>query len=283
MKVRKPYAENFYSGNIQQQVEEFTAGFEPPKELKKPVAGVVPHAGWMFSGRVAAKVLACFGKNDPPETLVLFGTVHNVIRVSQSAVYPEGAWYTPIGNIEVDGEMASHILDAASGLLVESASAHEGEHSIEVQLPLIKYLLPDTKIVPIAVIPDKHAAQIGSVIADVVHAHGSSAVVVGSTDLTHYGPAYGFAPAGFGEDARRWMNENDRSIIDKALALDAEHIVTEAHENHNACGSGALAAAVAFAKGRGMQSGILLEYRTSFDVLPDSVFTMAVGYAGIIF
>jgi len=110
-----------------------------------------------------------------------------------------------------------------------------------------------------------------------------SAVVVASSDLTHYGERYGMAPAGTGPAAETWMKANDRRIIDLATAMKAEAIVPEAESHHNACGSGAMAAAVACAKALGRKNGVLVEYTTSHDVMPEGEFDMAVGYAGIVF
>ncbi len=283
MNIRQPYAPNFYSGDIKYQIEDFLSDFQVPHDIPVPVAGVVPHAGWVFSGGVAAKVFSCFKEKNPPDTIILFGSVHNITNVRRHSVYPDGAWSTPVGDVEVDAEMSNIILNDLSDLVVPSYDAHDWEHSLEVQIPFIKYLLPDAKIVPIAVLPGKDSWQVGGKIAGIAQKSETNIVAVGSTDLTHYGSNYGFSPAGSGEEAKEWMIENDRKIIDKALNLEAETIVEEARQNRNSCGSGALSATAAFAKGLGREKGYLLEHITSFDIMPDPVFTMAVGYAGIIY
>ena len=109
------------------------------------------------------------------------------------------------------------------------------------------------------------------------------AVVIGSTDLTHYGDNYGFTPAGYGAAAQNWMKKNDEHIVGLALTMRPDKILTEAALSHNACGPGAMAATVAAAKAMGAIEGTLLEYTTSYDVYPDGEFEMAVGYAGIVF
>ncbi len=284
MNIRLQYAENFYPGKLQNQIEGFISEFEQqPDDLTSPVAGVVPHAGWMFSGKIAAQVFAVFKQCSKPDTFILFGTVHNIRQVPKSAVYGEGCWKTPFGNIDIDEDIAEYIMESIPELIVNNIDAHNGEHSLEVQIPFIKYLFPGSKIVPIAVRPEMNAVEIGNKISSIVQNSEGSIKVVGTTDLTHYGHNYGFAPAGQGDKALDWMNENDKSIINLALSMNADEIVEEAQTNHNACGSGALAATVSFARSIGVQRGRLLDYATSYDVIPDPEFTMGVGYAGIVF
>ena len=283
MNIRPAFADNFYAGDIEKQIEEFITDYEPPSEISSVTAGVVPHAGWFYSGRVAAHVFVSIKKYLHPDTIILFGTVHNIRYVKKSSVYGKGAWQTPLGKVFVDDDTAARILEGAQGSIIENPAAHDGEHSIEVQVPFVKFFFPEAKIIPIAVMPDNDAAEIGEIVAETVERIEKNIVVVGTTDLTHYGSNYGFMPEGSGEKARKWMYKNDGSIIDLALNLDAEAILEEARNNHNACGPGALAASAAFAKKLGVKKGRLLDYTTSFDVMPDREFTMGVGYAGILY
>jgi AmmeMemoRadiSam system protein B len=111
--------------------------------------------------------------------------------------------------------------------------------------------------------------------------NGLTVVYIGSADLTHYGPNYGFTPRGKGEAAVKWVKEeNDRSLIDKALAMDASGLLGDAAARHNTCSAGPIAAVVASAARHGIKKGTLLEYYTSYDVTPDSSF---VGYAAIVY
>jgi hypothetical protein len=105
--------------------------------------------------------------------------------------------------------------------------------------------------------------------------------VLGSTDLTHYGYNYGYAPKGVGKAAVDWVkNENDRRLVDLILRMDAEEVIRESLTNHNACCSGAVAAAIAAAKKLGARQAQKLFYATSYDVRPDNSF---VGYVGVVF
>ncbi len=280
---RRPVAPHFYSGDCAEQIENFLAGFEPPSEPAKPSAGIVPHAGWVFSGAVAAKVVKCL-QAASPEAFVIFGAVHSW-GAKHGAVYPTGSWDTPLGEVEVDAELAKLLLEKCSQHLTSDPGSHAQEHSIEVQVPIIKHLHPEARIVPIAMPPGPEAAAAGAAVGSVLRGSGRRTAVLGSTDLTHYGPSYGFAPWGVGSAALEKMHQNDRRIIDLALGFEADKVVGEAQKNSNACGAGAVAATVAAAAASGAGKSALVEYTTSHDVMderPDA-FQMAVGYAGIIF
>jgi hypothetical protein len=260
---------------------------EPPADLpERPVAGIVPHAGWIFSGATALAVLKAIQSKRSPKTFVLFGAVHRPI--GRSAAFSSGAWRTPMGLAAVDERLAREILVQAGDLLEENPRAHLGEHSIEVQVPLIQHLFGEAKIVPIAVLPEEAAPEIGRAVARAIRNSSTDAVCLGSTDLTHYGPAYGFAPRGYGEKAIQWVREeNDRRMIDLAVRLDAEAAVPEAEARANACGSGAVAATLAAARELGAERGCLVHYTTSYDVCRERFgerdSDAAVGYAGLLF
>ena len=272
-------------------VDEALSGFDPPSLPREPLVGAIaPHAGWRYSGRLAARVIATIGRVASPKTILCFGAVH-VPGVWNSAVFAKGAFSTPLGPVEVDRELASAISEAARGVVEIDPEPHLGEHSIEVLVPFIAALLPSARIVPILVPPSAKTVELG--VACALAAGGSDVTAIASTDLTHYGlEAYGFAPAGEGEDALRWAkDENDRRFIDLCLKLDAESVVTEARERRNACGPGAVAALLAYARERGAKKGVLLGHSTSFEeetrltgrsasaMEPD----LFVGYAGIVF
>ncbi len=280
--TRQPYARHFYSGDCSAQIERFLKDYKAPKEPAKAVAGIVPHAGWVFSGAVAAKVFKCISVKTVPDTFILLGAVHTW-KPQGNSIYAHGSWSTPLGDVKIDEEVAETLLDLLSGDVIEDPEAHEGEHAIEVQLPFIKYLCPEAKIVPVAIPPDENAHITGKKIGEAVSGMGKKIVVVGTTDLTHYGDSYGFTPYGYGEEAKKRMKENDSRIIELALRMRSSELRKEAQKSHNACGSGAFAATVAAAKAMGAEKGYLLEYTTSHDVMPEGEFEMAVGYAGILF
>lgn len=251
------------------------------------VAGVAPHAGWPFCGAtIASTVDAIAPADDPPDTVIWFGAVH-VRGCEVSSVYPAGAWQTPLGEADVDGELAAALAAGCGQDAAADADIHRQEHSIEVQLPFVQAMLPaGVRIVPVMVPPGPRARRIGEAAADACDRLGRRAVAVGSSDLTHYGrDAYGWAPKGRGPAALAWVrDENDRRMIDRMIDMDAEGIVPEARERRNACGPGAVAATIAFAAARGATRGVLLDYTTSFDEDPRrNEATDFVGYASVAF
>lgn len=282
MSARKMCARQFYPGDCRVQVEKFLELYEVPEKPLKPVAGIVPHAGWIFSGEIAAKVFKCLSVRSNPDTFILLGAVHT-LRPRGNSLYARGSWETPLGEVRIDEEVAGSLLAVLGEDISEDPAAHAGEHSIEVQLPFIKYLCPEAEIVPIAIPPDEDAFVTGEKIGEAVSGIGKKIVVVGTTDLTHYGDAYGFTPYGYGDEALRLMSENDLRMIERAVHMESAEIGKEAERNHNACGPGALAATVSAAAAMGARKGHVIKYATSYDVMPDREFVMAVGYAGIVF
>ena len=280
MEARRPSAPHFYAGDCARMADRFLQGFVATPEPARAVAGIVPHAGWQYSGAVAAKVFASIRAKALPTTFVIFGAVHRWAGIN--AVYGHGAWDTPLGDAEVDEALASRILEEAGEWVCEEPHAHSEEHSIEVQLPFIKYLFPEARVVPIAVNPDSRAVPLGQRIGEIVKRLAATVVFIGSSDLTHYGDVYGFTPAGFGPRAHRWMQDNDQRILRLVEQMKAAEIPEEAHRHSNACGAGAIAATVAAARVLGVESGFVLEHTTSYDVVPEGEFQMAVGYAGVL-
>jgi len=243
-------------------------------------AGIVPHAGWDFSGPTAGKVFAAIKKHGNPKTFILFGASHGYF--GPPALMAEGFWETPFGDIEIDASVSARLLEQVDGLK-ENASAHDGEHSIEVQIPFIKRLFPKARIAPILTPAHESASALGKAVADVVR-DDNSVVAIGSADLSHYGPRFGFAPKGTGRQALEWVrNTNDKRVVDLAVEMKADVIVAEARDRHNTCGAGAISALVAFAGTSGARSGVLLEYTTSHDVRPFGEPVDFVGYAGIVY
>jgi len=277
---RLPAAAAFYRGDVASQAARFVHGFTPPPEPARVTAAAVPHAGWMFSGRVAARVFETIRARNAPATLVLLGAVHHW-GVRRPTLYEGGAWRTPAGPVAVDAARSARLAAALPDFLAVDAVVHAEEHSLEVQCPLIRVLLPGTAIVPILVPPGAHAADFGARLAALIEPD-EPVVVVASTDLTHYGASYGLEPAGEGPDGQQWMEENDRRMLDLCCAVDADAIGPEAAHRSNACGAGALAAAAAFARARGVTRGHVLEYTTSYRERPDPVFRMGVGYGGVL-
>jgi len=309
MQSRRPIvAGQFYPGQPQACKDEIeaclaarTVGEALPETI---VAGIVPHAGWTFSGDVAAMVFSAIKQRcEKVDTFVICGAAHGYFGASP-AVDDSDFWETPLGNVRIDKALAEPLL--ANKLVVSDSSAHRREHSIEVQVPFIQYLFPESRILPIIVPPGERAALAPAVAAQRARLgaaprlgaagssrrsaepeRGKTVVCIGSTDLTHYGPRYGFTPMGTGPEALQWASSvNDRRFIDAALKLDARGLLAGAAENGNACGPGAAAATIAAAKALGKTKGLLLAHTNSNEAMRRRMHTTSldsVGYAAIIF
>lgn len=244
------------------------------------VAGIVPHAGWFFSGDLACSVIAALrGEKDAPQpdVVVVFG-MHLPLE-SGPYIMPEGAWQTPFGDLEVADELCRPLLEEFS-FKIESSAGFTPDNTIELQLPLISYFFDNPRIVAIGVPPSQTALKIGERVADLAAGLGLSVKIIGSTDLTHYGRNYGFMPAGQGKAAFEWARaENDHRVIEKMLAMDAEGVMAEGLSNHNACCPGAAAAAIVAAGRAGARQAVFSGYSSSYEKSPGDSF---VGYAGVV-
>jgi len=268
------------------EIEDCLAEYQPPRILPEDIAaGIVPHAGWSFSGPLAALVFSAVKKScGKVDTFVIFGAAHSYFG-PEPAVYDSGSWETPLGVIETDEQLAEAVLKTNAA--AANRAAHESEHSIEVQVPFIQYLFAGAKILAVLTPPGEKAVAAGQAVGEIIKQLDKKVVCIGSTDLTHYGPRYGFTPVGVGPDALEWASEvNDRQFIDLALALDAEGLLTSAAENGNACGPGAAAAAVTVAKKLGKEKGELLAHTNSNEIMIKKMGTTSsesVGYAAMVF
>jgi AmmeMemoRadiSam system protein B len=261
-----------------QAVDEYLQSYSGQPE--GTVAGIVPHAGWVYSGRLAAVTFAALAKTNPQVVFLFGGHMH---PGQKCVCMPVGAFGTPLGPVVVHENLSTSLVEKF-GCVTESPQSAAPDNTIELQMPLIRAVWPEAKVVAVAVAPGKQAEEIGSFAAQAASDKQLSAVAIGSTDLTHYGANYGFTPQGTGPQALRWSKQdNDRPFIDSLLALDAEGAVEHALANHSACCPGAAAAAVAFAKARGVSEGKLIEHTTSHDVEGRGSPSMWVGYASIVY
>ncbi len=282
MTVRKPdFAGAWYPGNAaecRRLIDSYKDSARPCPEGMEPVGGIVPHAGWVFSGWIAGNVIQCLGSARRSDTVVVFG--RHLHPKSGGYIMTEGAWSTPLGDLEIDGDLAGRLASEFS-FNVETASRHDQDNTIELQLPFVRHFFPGAKLVPVGVPPAVESLRIGERIVDLAIELGKEIVVLGSTDLTHYGYNFAFAPKGVGEEAVAWVKEkNDRRVIDRMLAMDPEGVIAEGLENQNACCTGAAATAIAAARRLGAERGVELAYATSYDIRPDTSF---VGYVGVLF
>ena len=280
MKIRRPtQAGSFYKGNaeaLKTQIENcFLQELGPKKhpEVNKNgprnVIGLVcPHAGYMYSGAVAANAYYALAEDGKPDTVVILGPNHTGYG-SGLALMNEGVWRTPLGDVEVDGETANRIVRETRLVDVDDLS-HRFEHSIEVQLPFLQYLYGSGfKFVPICFqLQDlQSAVEVGRSLVEVLAS--KNAVVIASSDMTHY------EPQGNAE-------EKDLAALKAVEAMDEKLFYSIIEARHvTACGYGPIAAVIAAAKGLGAKEAKLLCYKSSGDVTGD--YASVVGYAAVSF
>ncbi len=284
MPTRKPcVAGTFYPGDprtCQREIQEYLRAASVPEGIRQVLGGLVPHAGWRYSGPTAAHLFAAV--DQAPETVILLGAIHRW-GVSAPSVYAEGSWRTPLGDCPVDAELANEIIAIEGTPIVSSPQAHAGEHSIEVQVPFVQEAFPQARILPIAVPPSSAAMQAGRDLAKAVRSLGRRVLVVASSDLTHYGPRYGLAPVGIGEKALAWARANDQRLLDEIAAMHPSEVLETAAEDHSACGAGGIAAAIACTADLGANKGVTLQHTTSHEVVPMGRPSDFVGYAAVAF
>ncbi len=290
MEVRQPVvAGQFYPAGARVcEAELLECLSERPVNVDLPetiAAGIVPHAGWVFSGSLAAMVFdAVKQRHERVDTFVIFGAAHGYFG-AEPALFARGSWVTPMGEIAIDEEFAAEVL--RTGTAVSDARAHRTEHSIEVQIPFVQHLFEDAKLVPIVVPPREPAVALGEAVGRIIRDGDKRVVCIGSTDLTHYGPRYGFAPMGAGPQGQKWASEvNDRDFIELARAMDAWGLLAGSAEKCNACGPGAAAATIAAASVLGKTEGLLLAHTNSNNIMRQkmgSTSAESVGYAAMIF
>jgi len=253
------------------------------------VGGLVPHAGWICSGAIAGQTIRALAQGPPVSVVVVFGAVHTPIPIDVAALDSFERWHVPGGDCPVEQEIRRRLEQAAGGLFVVDDRFHRREHAVEVELPLVREAWPNATIVPIEVPADPQAIEIGRATAQVVApllGPDRRVIFLASSDLTHYGPAYGFAPAGVGEHGLSWAMHNDRRLLDLVLAMREQAIVPEVQRHLNACGGGAIAAMLAACRELGCANEArLLSHANSYQTLrevapqpPDN----AVGYASIV-
>ncbi len=279
---RADLAGSWYPGResaCRKEIEGFSGASRPcPGDPAGAVGGIVPHAGWAFSGRIACNVIKCLNHGSDPETCIIFG--HHMHPQSDNLIMSKGRWETPLGEVEIDSAVAEE-LTAEFRFTEETASHYQHDNTIEVQLPFIRYFFPGTRIVPIGVPPRAASLEIARRAAQISKGMGKRTIVLGSTDLTHYGYNYGYTPKGVGEGAVEWVKRvNDRRVVNLMIEMDARGVIKESLEYHNACCSGAVGAAIVAARELGAQKAREVEYINSYDIRPDNSF---VGYAGIVF
>jgi len=236
-----------------------------PKIAKAPALAVVaPHAGYKYSGAIAAETYA---RVQVPASAIVLCPNHRV-PPPVLAVWAKGSWTTPLGPVPVDEELAARLIEEARPLLRADTFPHAKEHAVELQLPLLRFHRPDVKVVPIVVATDDQdeLAELGHAIARAIK--GRDALLVASSDMNHH-------------ESAAVSKRKDMKALERVLALDPEGLfrVVEA-EDVSMCGVRPACVVLHAAKDLGAKRAELVRYGSSGDVTGDD--ESVVGYAGVV-
>jgi AmmeMemoRadiSam system protein B len=263
---RKPSVAGYFyphnSGALRKMIEEMV---DPKAERKKAVSVISPHAGYVYSGKVAGSV---FSSVTLPDSFIILGPNHHDVSTGIS-IMRQGVWETPLGDVSVNTTLADLIMKQSS-TPKENAQSHAQEHSLEVQMPFIQYLKGDTSFVPISIayfVTYDDLEELGKAIAEAIREYSQDVLIVASTDMSHYVSQ---------EVAKR----KDFLAIEKILELDARGLYDVVkRENISMCGFQPTTATIIASKELKAKKAELIKYQTSGDISGD--FFKVVGYAGI--
>jgi len=262
-------AGRFYPGSPSALAEEVATllgerpGGRPTPEPPVPALGVLaPHAGYMYSGRVAG---ATYARVDVPERVIVLGPNHTGMG-ERVALWPGGGFLTPIGRVPADAELGRDLV--ASGLVAEDREAHLHEHSLEVQLPFLQLRRPEVSVAALCLGPLSYArcAELGAAVAAAARRH--RALVVASSDMSHYLPA-------------SVARQKDERALERLLALDPEGLYAVVRrEDISMCGFVPATVMLVAARELGAREAELVRYGNSAEASGDE--ESVVGYAGAV-
>jgi AmmeMemoRadiSam system protein B len=279
--IRRPhFASQFYEGDAETLRSQISSCFLHqlgPKKLPqvnfdfhpRNIVGLIcPHAGYMYSGPVAASAFYELALDGKPDTVVILGPNHTGYG-SALALIREGVWRTPLGDVEIDSGLADKILHETS-LVDADELAHRYEHSIEVQLPFLQFLYGNKfKIVPICFQLQDYdsAVEVGMALTEALA--DANTVVIASSDMTHYEPA-------------KAASTKDQAALKAVIDMDAKRFYeTVESQNITACGFMPITSLITYANGVGAKEAKILSYHNSGDITGDH--SSVVGYAAVSF
>jgi AmmeMemoRadiSam system protein B len=288
-KIRRPVvAGQFYdnsSEGLKKSIERCFIEDRGPGELpkikneSKRIHGfVVPHAGYFFSGAIAAHCYQKLSYNGFAKSFIILGPNHTGMG-SRVAVMTEGKWNTPLGDVPINKTIAQKIY---KDIIDEDETPHYSEHSIEVQLPFLQFISESNyfDFVPICMKSQDYntSKEVGEIIASAIKKSKEKIVIIASTDFTHAGFNYqNMPPEGMRVD--EYANKQDKLAIEKIMNMDPKGLINTVYENNiTMCGYGAVAAMLVAIKILGGKKPELLKYGTSYEVHPS---TSCVGYCSL--
>lgn len=257
----------FYPSDPEELVGQVAAFCAAPsgEPRRRAVACLVPHAGYYFSGHVAGSVYA---RLDMPRRFLLLGPRH-FPRGKPQAILSQGTWQTPLGQAEIDVDLASE-LKLSCAALADDDVAHRDEHALEVQVPFLQCLASEFRFVPIALGTVNYGEldSLGRSIAAVLSRQTDPVLIVASSDMNHY-------------ESDEITRRKDHKALEALLALDARRLYdTVRRESITMCGFGPAVVMLTASRLLGATSAKLVRYATSGDVNGER--DQVVGYAGVI-
>jgi len=289
LRIRKPHvAGQFYEGTEEELRHQISSCFSHPlprattsvtaKESRKIVGVISPHAGYSYSGQVAARGYDRISRDGIPETFIILGPNHSG-RGSGVSIQTEGAWETPLGLAQVDSPLAKQIQKASEIIDIDD-SAHSTEHSIEVQIPFIQFISEsNVRFIPICSwMQDLETSrEIAKSIVD--QTRNKNFVIIASSDFTHHERSFTDKDE---DQMLKKIEEDDKRAIDAITRLDDVTLNALGEtQKVTMCGYGPITTLIAVAKLLGSVKAEFLAHKTSYDITRDP--TYVVGYSSILF
>jgi MEMO1 family protein len=264
--IRQPYVAGYFYPSDPEELKSMIKGmidFEAPKVKSKCV--ISPHAGYIYSGKVAGSV---YSATLLPKNYVLLGPSH-VYMNSRISIMKKGIWETPLGQAPINEELAEMISSSVESVS-EELEVHKKEHSLEVQLPFLQFFRKELSIVPICIsyyANYKDLEELGKGLAKSIRKLRKDTLIIASTDMSH-------------QETQEIAEKKDQKAIQEILNLNAKKLVSVVKsENISMCGFQPTAVAIIASKELGASKATLINYQTSGNVTGD--FDQVVGYAGI--
>lgn len=270
--LKKTIKECFIKSRGPGAIPEITKGDKKIKGL------IVPHAGLMFSGEIAAHSYYSLATNGFSDIFIILGPNHTGMG-SGVSIMTEGFWETPLGTVPLNKSLAEKI---NKGIIDKDKDAHLREHSIEIQLPFLQYIGKNNgfSFTPICMSMQDidTSIEVGNIIAEAIKNTDRKVVIIASSDFSHVGFNYMSMPP---EDMRvdEYAEKQDKKAIEKILEMDPKGLInTIEEENITMCGYGPVVAMLTASKLLGAKKSELLKYGSSYEVHPGS---SCVGYGAL--
>ncbi|MBI2341048.1 MAG: AmmeMemoRadiSam system protein B [Deltaproteobacteria bacterium] len=264
--IRLPaVAGQFYSANPAQLKKDLASMISEASQKIRAKGIIVPHAGYMYSGKVAGQV---YSKVEIPDQLIILSPNHTGVGVPFS-IMNRGAWRLPMGDAKIDEDLADKLMKEFDSLEID-AMAHAREHSLEVQIPFVQYLKKDFAFVPVTIghVPYPLCKEFGEAIARIVAKEKDTILIIASSDMNHY------------EEHNRTL-EKDQWAIDEILKKDPKGLYETVHDKDiSMCGIIPTTVMLIACNQLGTKKAELVDHKTSGDVSGD--YSGVVGYAGVI-